>query len=58
MNRNNPMAMITEFAKFKKQMQGKNPQAMVQELLDSGKMSQSQFAQLKEQAEALASILK
>lgn len=55
---NNPMQMIQEFAKFKKQIQGQNPQAIVENLLKSGKMSQSQFEELKQQASALQSILK
>lgn len=55
---NNPMNMIREFAKFKQQMAGKNPQAMVQQLLQNGQMSQQQFEQLKQQAMDLQSILK
>lgn len=55
---NNPMQMIQEFEKFKKQIQGQNPQAIVENLLKSGKMSQSQFEELKQQASALQSILK
>nr|DAI82405.1 MAG TPA: hypothetical protein [Caudoviricetes sp.] len=55
---NNPFAMIQQFSEFKKSMQGKNPQAMVQELLNSGKMSPEQFEQLKQQAQSLQSILK
>lgn len=55
---NNPMAMIQQFAQFKKQMAGKNPEAMVNELIKSGKMSQQQFEDLKQQAQALQSILK
>lgn len=54
----NPLAMLGQFAEFKKQMQGKNPQAIVQGLLSSGKMSQQQFEQLKQQAQDLQSILK
>lgn len=50
---NNPFAMIQQFREFKKSMQGKNPQAMVQELLNSGKMSPEQFEQLKQQAQSL-----
>lgn len=55
---NNPLAMLGQFAEFKKQMRGKNPQAIVQGLLSSGKMSQQQFEQLKQQAQSLQSILK
>ena len=55
---NNPLGMIQAFAQFKNSMQGKNPQAMVEDLLKSGKMTQAQFDQLKQQASALQSILK
>lgn len=55
---NNPLALLSQFADFKKQMAGKNPKAMVQELLKSGRMSQQQFEQLKAQAQSLSSILK
>ena len=55
---NNPMQMIQAFADFKKQMAGKDPQAMVQQLLASGQMSREQFDQLSQQAQSLSSILK
>lgn len=54
---NNPMQLMQKFAEFKRQMQGKNPQAIVQQLLSSGQMSQQQFDALKQQAQALQSIL-
>lgn len=54
----NPLQMIRQFAQFKKQMQGKNPQEIVQELLDSGQMTREQFEALKQQAKSLQGILK
>jgi hypothetical protein len=39
-------------------MRGKDSQAMVMELLSSGKMTQQQFQQLQQQAKMLQSILK
>ena len=56
-NQNNAFAMIQQFAQFKKLMQGRNPQAIVENLLKTGQMSQEQYEQLKTQAEALMSIL-
>jgi hypothetical protein len=50
--------MLKQFAEFKKQLQGRDPQVIVQELLKSGKMSQAQFEQLKRQAQSLQGILK
>lgn len=55
---NNPMQMLTAFAKFKQQMIGKDPEAIVNELLASGKMTQEQLTQLKEQASSLMTILR
>lgn len=50
---NNPMAMMQQ---FKQQMQGKDPQKMVEQMLASGQMSQQQFEQLKQQAEQFKGI--
>ena len=54
---NNPLALISEFAKFKKSFADKDPQAVLEQLLSSGQMSQEQFAELKSTAEGLLSIL-
>lgn len=55
---NNPLQMLQQFAQFKRQLGNRDPKAIVQGLLDSGKMSQQQFEQLKAQAQSLQSILK
>ena len=52
-----PMQMMQQFAQFRRMMQGRNPQQMVQNLLQSGQMSQTQFEQLKQQASELQKIL-
>ena len=52
-----PMQMMQQFAQFRRMMQGRNPQQMVQNLLQSGQMSQAQFEQLKQQASELQKIL-
>lgn len=44
------MQMMAQFAEFKKTMQGKNPEAIVKQMLANGQMSQTQFEQLKQQA--------
>ena len=53
-----PMQMMQNFAQFKRMMQGRNPQQMVQNLLHSGQMTQAQFEQLKQQASELQKILR
>lgn len=57
LNSNNPVQMLQKFAEFKRSMQGKDPEAMVNELLRSGKMSPEQFEQLKAQAQSFMSLL-
>lgn len=54
---NNPMAMMQQFAQFKQQMQGKDPQKIVESMLASGQMSQQQFEQLKNMAESFRGTL-
>ena len=53
-----PMQMMQKFAQFKRMMQGRNPKQMVQNLLQSGQMTQTQFEQLKQQASELQNILR
>ena len=55
---NNTFQMIQRFAEFKKQMQGKDPQAIIDELLKSGRMTPEQFEMLKQEAHSLQNILK
>ena len=52
---NNPMGMMQRFQQFCQQFQqnGQNPQQMVQQLLNSGKMSQAQFDQFRQVANSL-----
>ena len=50
--------MMQQFAQFRRMMQGRNPQQMVQNLLQSGQMTQAQFEQLKQQANELQKILR
>ena len=55
---NNPMQMMAQFAEFKKTMQGKNPEAIVKQMLANGQMSQTQFEQLKQQASLMQAFFK
>lgn len=55
---NNPIQLLRQFNEFKKMMVGKDPQAIVNELLNSGKMTQEQFDTLKVQAQELAKLLR
>jgi len=53
-----PSNLLADFARFKKQMEGKDPKAMVDELRASGRMSDAQYHQLLQRAKALQSFLK
>lgn len=57
LNQNNNNDLISRFAEFKRTFQG-NPQQQVQQLLNSGKMTQAQFNQLSAMANQLKNILK
>lgn len=50
--------MIQQFNQFRQQMSGKDPQAMVMDLLNSGKMTPQQFEQLKAQATEMQKFLR
>ena len=50
--------LIQQFAEFKRTMQGKNPEAIVKQMLADGRMSQQQFESLKTQAQSLMTILR
>lgn len=47
---NGPMQILKQFQEFRKQMQGKNPQEEINELLQSGKISQQQLNQAQQMA--------
>lgn len=55
---NNPLAMISEFRKFAAGMTPEGAKQQVEQLLSSGKMTQEQFQQLKQQATAFSEFLK
>lgn len=53
---NSPMNVVQQFMQFKQQLQGKDPQKIVEQMLADGQMSQQQFEQLKQQAEQFKGI--
>lgn len=50
--------LIQKFAQFKRDMTGKDPEAIVKQMLSDGRMSQEQFEKLKKQASSLMTILR
>ena len=55
-NFQNPQLLINQFNEFRKTLQG-NPQEMVQQLLQNGSMSQSQYNQYRQMAQQFKQIL-
>ena len=55
---NNQLAMISEFRKFAAGMTPEGAKQKVEQLLSSGKMTQEQFQQLRQQAAAFSEFLK
>ena len=47
---------VMQFPKFMQQMRGKDPNAMINELVASGKVSQQQLNQVQQQAQQMASM--
>lgn len=58
----NPMALLTQFPKFKQDMLAKNPnmnpQEMVNQMVSSGKVSQQQFEQARMFAQQMSGMFK
>lgn len=53
---NNPMQMIQQFNQFRQTIQG-DPRQQVQNLLNSGQMSQEQFNQLSSMAQMFQQLI-
>ena len=52
------MQMIREFNKFKEVMRGRDPQEVLNKLLENGKMSREQLEEYKSMAQDLLRFLK
>lgn len=50
--------MLQQFAQFRQQMQGKNANAMIQQMLSSGQINQQQLAQAQEMANQMRGLFK
>lgn len=48
--------MMAQFQQFMQQMQGQNPNAIIQNMLQSGKLSQAQLDQAQQQAMQMQGI--
>jgi ribosomal protein L16/L10AE len=57
-NQNIPMSMVQQFNQFRQQMQGVNPQNMVMDMLQSGKINQQQLNQAQQMAQKMQYLLR
>lgn len=58
MQSNNPIQMMQQFQQFAKGITPQGAKAQVEQLLQSGQMSQQQFQQLSQMANQMQSFLK
>ncbi len=49
----NPMQMISQFPMFMQQMRGKDPQQVLNQLMQSGRVSQQQLNQAQQMAQQM-----
>lgn len=49
----NPMQMMTQFPQFMRQMQGQNPQQLLDQMLQSGRVNQQQLNQAQQMAQQM-----
>lgn len=53
---NNQSNMLQQFQQFMNQMRGKDPSAIIQEMISSGKVSQQQLDAAQRQAQQMAAM--
>lgn len=49
--------MMQQFSRFMQQMRGRDPQQMINELVQSGRVSQQQLNQVQQQAQQMRSMM-
>ena len=57
MGQKRPMNFWQRFQQFRGEMQGKDPNALIQEMMQSGKITQEQYNQARQQAQQIANTL-
>lgn len=58
LNGNGMSGMMEQFQRFRKEMEGKNPQEEINKLLQSGKISQKQLNQAQQMAQQMHGLFK
>lgn len=56
MGGNRQSNMVQQFVQFMQQMRGKDPNAMIQEMVSSGRISQDQLNQVQNQAQQMSGV--
>lgn len=53
----NPLTMLQQFNEFKNSLRGKDPNAMLNQMIQSGQVTQEQLEQAKKMAEQFRGLL-
>ena len=56
MGENNQPNMLQQFQNFMQQMKGKDPNAIIMEMVNSGKITQEQLNQVQQQAQQMQGV--
>ena len=54
---NNFMTFMNRFNQFRQSMQGQNPDKMIQDMMTSGKINQSQYEQARQMASQIQRMM-
>lgn len=57
-NSDQKMNLINKFMEFQKSMQGKDPEKIINDMINSGQISQAEYQQAVEKAKELSQLLK
>lgn len=58
LNGGGPYRMMEQFQRFRKEMEGKNPNEEINKLLQSGRISQQQLNQAQQMAQQMQGVFK
>lgn len=57
-NSDQKMNLVNKFMEFQKSMQGKDPEKIIKDMMNSGQISQAEYQQAVEKAKELSQLLK
>lgn len=57
-NNDSKLNLVNKFMEFQKSMQGKDPEKIIKDMMNSGQISQAEYQQAVEKAKELSQLLK